>query len=52
MGIINREYYGRHQIDTGKYALKDQFIFLDGTDYVGPYHILPNGKFLQETFQI
>jgi hypothetical protein len=45
MGIINREYYGRHQIDTGKYALKDQFIFLDGTDYVGPYHILPNGKF-------
>ena len=45
MGIINREYYNLHQIDTGKYALPNQFIFLDGEDYVGPYHILPNGKF-------
>ena len=44
MGIIDREYYGRHRIDTGKYATPNQFIFLNGNDYVGPYHILPNGK--------
>ncbi len=45
MGIVNREYYGRHQIDTGKYAVPNQYIFLNGKEYVGPYHILPNGKF-------
>lgn len=45
MGIIQREYYGRHQIDTGRYAVPNQFIYLNGKDYIGPYHILPNGKF-------
>lgn len=44
MGIIQREYYGRHQIDTGKYAVENEYIFENGEDYIGPYHILPNGK--------
>jgi len=41
---IQKPYYGQHQILTSQYAKKDEFILLDGTDYEGLYHELPNGQ--------
>lgn len=41
---INRPYYGQHQILTSQYAKLGEFVLIDGTDYEGMYHELPNGQ--------
>lgn len=41
---IKRPYYGLHQIITGQYTAGDEFVLDDGSDYIGTYHILPNGQ--------
>ena len=45
MARISKPYYNLHQITTGKYTLGYEFVFSNGEDYTGPYHILPNGQF-------
>lgn len=44
MPRISKPYYNIHQIKTGQYTSGNEFVFLDGTDYVGSYHVLPNGQ--------
>lgn len=41
---IKRPYYGIHQIITGQYTAGGEFVLDDGNDYIGVYHILPNGQ--------
>lgn len=43
MATRKRPYYALHQIETGKYTKGGELFREDGTPYVGPYHILPNG---------
>lgn len=44
---LNAPYYPLHKIDTGKYTSGNEFIIDDikQTDYIGLYHILPNGEY-------
>ena len=41
---LKRSYYGIHQVLTGQYTPGGEYILKDGTDYIGLYHVLPNGK--------
>lgn len=45
MPRISKPYYNIHQIKTGQYTSGNEFVFIDGVDYTGSYHILPNGQF-------
>lgn len=40
-----RPYYALHQILTGQYTRGLEFYTVDGIEYKGPYHKLPNGQF-------
>lgn len=48
MAIIDHPYYSHHQLLTGQYTSGQELILGDGTDYVGGYHIQPNGKYFSE----
>lgn len=41
---VSRPYYNLHQILLGQYSNGNEYVFDDGTDYVGPFHVLPNGQ--------
>jgi hypothetical protein len=41
---IRKPYYGLHQITTGQYTSGNEFVLDDGSDYIGLYHVLPNGQ--------
>ena len=41
---VRKPYYGIHQIITGQYTAGNEYVLADGTDYIGVYHILPNGQ--------
>jgi len=41
---IKRPYYGLHQIVAGQYTAGNEYVLDDGTDYIGMYHMLPNGQ--------
>ena len=41
---LRRPYYGLHQIVTGQYTSGNEYVLDDGSDYIGSYHILPNGQ--------
>lgn len=41
---VSRPYYNLHQIITGRYTSGDEYVLEDGTDYVGPFHILPTNQ--------
>lgn len=38
-----RPYFPLHRITTGKYSKGGEYVLENGTEYIGPYHILPNG---------
>lgn len=38
-----RPYFPLHRITTGKYTKGGEYVLENGSDYIGPYHILPNG---------
>lgn len=40
--MIQQPYYNLHQITVGLYTEGGEFVFDDGTDYIGLYHELPN----------
>ena len=42
--MIKKPYYNLHQIISGQFTTGNEFITGDGSDYVGEYHILPNGS--------
>lgn len=42
--MINKPFYAKHQILTGQYSSGEQFITSNGDDYIGGYHVLPNGQ--------
>ena len=44
MPRIQQPHYNLHQIQTGQYSSGDEFVLVDGSIYIGPYHILPNGQ--------
>lgn len=46
---VRRPYFNLHQIITGQYSSGGEFVFDDGEDYVGPYHILPTGQLFTGT---
>lgn len=48
MAIIDHPYYAKHQLLTGQYTSGNELILSDGTNYVGGYHIQPNGKYFTE----
>lgn len=48
MTIIDNPYYSKHQLLTGQYTPGQELILGDGSDYVGGYHIQPNGKYFSE----
>lgn len=41
---ISAPYYNLHQLITGQYSAGNEFVFADGTDFVGMYHITPTGQ--------
>lgn len=41
--MINKPAYQAHQIETGFYARRGEFIDENGEDYIGVYHKFPNG---------
>lgn len=48
MSVIQQPYYNKHQILTGQYAQLGRFILKNGNDYVGGFHVLPNGQYFSE----
>lgn len=42
---IQRPYFNLHQVITGQYTSGDEYVFANGVDYVGPYHILPTNQY-------
>lgn len=44
MPQINQPYYALHQISKGLYTEGNEYVFEDGSEYVGLYHITPNGQ--------
>lgn len=42
---INQPYYAQHQILTGQYTPGEELVLANGSNYVGGYHILPNGHY-------
>ena len=42
---VSRPYYNLHQIITGQYSSGGEYVYKDGTDYIGPFHILPSEQF-------
>lgn len=46
--MIQNPYYGLHQILTGQYTPGGEFIKSNLNDYIGGYHILPNGQIFTE----
>lgn len=44
MPRIQQPHYNLHQIRTGQYSSGDEFVLVDGSIYIGPYHVLPNGQ--------
>lgn len=41
---IRTPYYGDHQIVAGQYTAGNEYVLDNGDDYVGAYHVLPNGQ--------
>lgn len=41
---IQTPYYNLHQIITGVYTEGNEFVFADGTDYIGMYYVIPTGQ--------
>lgn len=41
---VRKPYYALHQIITGKYTPGDEYVLDTGEDYIGAYHVLPNGQ--------
>lgn len=44
MPRISQPYYNLHQISTGHFTSGGEFVLYSGEEYIGPYHILPNGQ--------
>lgn len=42
---IDQPYYAKHQVLTGQYTAGGELVTKGGEDYVGGYHILPNGQY-------
>ena len=41
---IQVPYYNLHQLVLGVYTEGNEFVFGDGTDYVGMYYVIPTGQ--------
>ena len=41
---IQTPYYNLHQIITGQYTEGNEFVYGDGTDYIGMYYVIPTGQ--------
>jgi hypothetical protein len=46
---VRRPYFNLHQIVTGQFTTGGEYVYDDGTDYNGPYHILPTNQFFTGT---
>jgi hypothetical protein len=44
MPQINQPYYNLHQLALGQYTDGNEYVFSDGTDYIGLYYVTPNGQ--------
>lgn len=41
---IRKPFYGEHQIIAGQYTAGNEYVYENGDDYVGTYHVFPNGQ--------
>lgn len=48
MPRIQQPYYNLHQILTGQFTDGNEFVLSTGEEYVGGYHVLPNGQRFSE----
>lgn len=46
---VQRPYYALHQVILGKYTPGGEYILDTGDDYIGMYHVLPNGQVFTES---
>lgn len=46
---VQRPYYALHQVILGQYTPGGEYVLDNGDDYVGAYHVLPNGQLFTET---
>lgn len=46
---VRRPYFNLHQVITGQYTSGGEYVFADGTDYIGPFHILPTNQLFTGT---
>lgn len=46
---VRRPYFNLHQIITGQFTSGGEYVFADGTDYIGAYHILPTNQLFTGT---
>ena len=46
--MIQKPYYADHQILTGQYTSGNEYHDIHGNDYIGGYHVLPNGQIFTE----
>lgn len=46
---VRRPYFNLHQIITGEFTSGGEYVFADGTDYIGPFHILPTNQLFTGT---
>lgn len=44
MPRIQRPYYNLHQILLGQFSSGGEFVFKDGSEFIGMYHVLPTGQ--------
>jgi hypothetical protein len=42
---VSKPYYNLHQVITGQYTSGNEYVFSDGIDYIGPFHVLPSNQY-------
>jgi len=46
---VQKPYYGLHQVIAGKYTPGNEYVLENGDEYVGAFHVLPNGQVFTDT---